>query len=71
MKKWKIKIINNDVSSKDVCEFLKNTKSSDKTEIFFDNGNIIKVFTDLSYNALNNELNKNFKSDFEIREIDE
>ncbi len=72
MKKVQIKIVNNDVSSNDVTNFLKkiDLKDSKKIEVLFDNGNIIKAISSISTQAIFNELNKEFNVQFEIREID-
>ncbi len=73
MKKIQIKIVNNDVSSNEVTNFLKKIdlkKDSKKIEVLFDNGNIIKVISSISTQAIFNELNKKFSVEFEIREIE-
>ncbi len=72
MKKIQIKIVNNDVSSNDVAEFLKYIDKQDSKEIkiLFNNGNIIKVMSNISSKALNNDLTKKFNVKFETREIE-
>ena len=68
MKKVQVKILENSLSSKEVCDFLKKMDSS-KAEILFDDGQIIKVLIDKPFKVLENELTKKFNVDFEIREI--
>ena len=71
MKKLQIRIINNDVSSNTVTDYLKHLGANKKIEILFDNGNLIKLITDISASALLNDLHKEFDFEFEVRDVEE
>ncbi len=67
MKKIQIKIINSDISSSFITDYLKHLNKN--IEIFYDNGNVIKILSSISSSAILNDLHKKFDVDFEVREI--
>ncbi len=69
-----IKLLDNDVSSKDVTDFLKHIAKRDDHKdivVFSDTGNIIRILTSLSSKVIETEIEKKFGIEVEVREIKE
>ncbi len=69
-----IKLLDNDISSKDITDFLKHVAKRDDHKdivVFSDTGNIIRILTSLSSKVIEKEIEKEFGIQIEVREIKE